>query len=137
MNFTDKQLIDLYLKEYKSLTQISNITKIPKSRIRQILINNSVKLRDKSTCQCINIEGKEKFINFNIYILKSQSTLKRKCQSFFKNHLSKVVKKERNNKCELCESTENLHAHHLVPLSIILSQIIKENSTLSENELYI
>lgn len=135
MNFTNEQLIDFYVNQLKSLTQINEITDIPKSRIRQILIKNGIQLRDKSACQCVNLSDK-KLIDFDFSILKSQSTLKRRCQSFFKNHLSKVVKKERGGKCEICGSTENLHAHHIKPLSIILSQIIKENEGKSDDELY-
>lgn len=136
VNFSEQEIIDLYTKEFKSLSQINNITSIPKSRIRNILLRNNIKLRDKSTCQCINLSQTEKFINFDISILKSQSKLKRKCQAYFKNHISSVIKKERDNKCEICGDTKKLHAHHIISQRTILSQIIKENLNKTEDELY-
>ena len=93
-------------------------------------------MRDKSSCQCVNLPEKEKFVNFDISTLKSQSKLKRKCQSFFKNNISKIIKAERNYTCELCGNVEKLHAHHIIPLSIILSQIINENPNKTDAELY-
>lgn len=136
MNYTDFEIIDMYLNQLLSLTQISVKTKIPKSQIRQILLKNSIQLRDKSSCQCINLDNKNELIQFDFNILKSQSILKRKLQSFFKNRISKNIKNKRGNKCEICGSTSNLHAHHLKPLSIILSQIIKENPDKNDHELY-
>lgn len=135
-NYSDNDLIKMYNSEFKSLTQISNITKVPKSRIRNILIKNKISLRDKSSCQCINIDNKDAFKNFDFSVLKSQSTIKRRSQSFFKNHISKNLKIERGNKCEKCGCVNNLHIHHLKPLSIILSTIIKENPDKTEEELY-
>jgi len=126
----------MYLKEMKSLSQISQITKMPKSRIRKILIKNNIKLRDKSSCQCINLGDKEKFVNFDFKTLKSQSKIKRKCQSFFKNHIASKVKEMRGNKCEICGSTNNLHAHHLRPQSLIISDIIKDYRNKNMEELY-
>lgn len=136
INYSDSELIDMYLNQLLSLTQISIKTKIPKSRIRQILLKNNVQLRNKSDCQCIHLNNKDELVKFDFSILKSQSILKRKTQSFFKNHISKKIKDKRGNKCEICGSTLNLHTHHLKPLSVILSQIIKENPDKNDHELY-
>ena len=39
-NYTDNDICKMYKDEYKSLSDINNITNFPKSRIRQILIKN-------------------------------------------------------------------------------------------------
>lgn len=133
-NYTSNDLCEMY-NSGKSLSQISSLTDIPKSRIRNILLETGMTLRDKSSCQNVNILY-DKFPEFDINILQSQSKLKRKCQSFFKNNIANVVKKERGYKCEMCGSTTKLHAHHLTAQSYILNQIIKENQGLSDEELY-
>ena len=136
INYTNEQLVNLYTIQRKSLSQINSITRIPKSRIRNILISEGLQLRDRSSCQSINIEYGDKFVDFDYNTLKSQSRLKRKCQSFFKNHIAQKVKQLRGSKCELCGSDINLHAHHIYPQSLIISNIIKENPDKSEEELY-
>ena len=136
MNFTDDQICKFYVEDTKSLSQISELTKFPKSRIRNILIKNGITLRDKISCQCININDGEKLTDFDFNILKSQSSLKRKCQSFFKNHISPKLKEKRGNVCEICGETQKLHVHHIKPLSLILSEIIKENEGKTDEELY-
>lgn len=137
-NTSDEYICSEYVNNFKSTRQIEQETKIPYNRIRDILLKNNVKLRNKSACQCVYYENKKDKIDvsfFDFSQLKTQSVLKRKCQSFFKQHIAKPIKK-RIGKCEICGSVNNLHAHHIIPQSKILTQIINENKGKTDDELY-
>ena len=137
-NFSDEYICNEYINNFKSSKQIAKETNIPYNRIRDILMKNGVKLRNKSACQCVYFQNKEDKLDMSLFDfakLKSQSLLKRKCQHFFKEHIAKPIK-ERIGKCEICGETHNLHAHHIVPQSKILAQIISENNGKTDDELY-
>lgn len=131
-NYTDNDICKMYKDEYKSLSDINNITNFPKSRIRQILIKNNIQLRDYRLSQMTKSKA---YFEYDMSLLNKQSLLKRNCYSYFKSHISTQIKKERNM-CECCGSTENLHCHHIKPYSLIVNEIIKENKNLSDTELY-
>ena len=137
-NFSDGYICNEYVNNFKSTRQIANETEIPYNRVRDILIKNGIELRNKSACQCVYFENKEDkmdIVSFDFSKLQTQSSLKRRCQHFFKEHIAKPIKK-RIGRCEICGEVNNLHAHHIVPQSKILSQIINENNNKSDDELY-
>lgn len=116
-----------------STTQIARKYSRPKSRIRQILINNNIQLRDKYSCHCNNMQGE--ILNTDIFRSAKSSYFRRKVGSHFKNKLAIPLKKE-YTKCSICGSFEHLHVHHLIPLSIIINKIVAENKNLTDDELY-
>ena len=127
-----KNIIDLYISG-KSTTQIAKIWFRPKSRIRQILLNNNIVLRDKYNCHTNDIGGE--ILNPDVFRSSKATWLKRKCQSFFKEKIAIPMKKEQPY-CSLCGSKEHLHVHHLNPLSCIINKIVSENLGKSDKELY-
>lgn len=137
-NFDDDYICNEYVNNFKSTRQIEKETKIPFNKIRNILLKNGVKLRNKCACQCVYFKNKKDKIDlasFDFSKLKTQSVLKRKCQSFFKEHIAKPIK-NRIGRCEICGAVNNLHAHHIIPQSKILAQIIDENKDKTDDELY-
>ena len=118
-------------QEGKSLIQIAEKLKLPKSEVRKILLDNNIVLRNKYNCH--NINNVKKF-DFDITVLQSSSSIKRKLREFFRNNIAIPYKKEVGY-CELCGSTKNLHAHHIKPLQYILATIIKEYPNKTEEEL--
>ena len=112
---------------------ISKELNIPKSRVRQILIQAGVKLRNKSECQQIFNTDYKSFDND--WSLVNDNLIKR-CRSFFSNHIAPLIIKDH---CEDCGATSDisvLHIHHKLALSIIIQQIRSENPNSSEDELY-
>lgn len=129
-------LINSISKDYisgKSTTELAKIYNRPKSRIRNLLITNGVKLRDKYTCHCNNMSGE--ILNPDVFRSKKASFLRKKVNSHFKNHISIPMKKE-TPYCTICGNKNHLHVHHLIPLSIIINNIVNENKGKPDEELY-
>lgn len=112
----EEKCIQMYVDERKSLTQISKILEIPKSRVRKILITRGITLRSKAESQLT----KHYSPNIKWYNL---GPLQKKCRAYFSNHL---VPKYKDNICEICGATENLCVHHIIPFAIIVRKIINE-----------
>lgn len=124
-------LYDLYINQLKSTTEISKILGLPKSRIRQAILQNNIKMRNKSECQQIfNAEYNGTF--GNDWSLCNDALIK-KVRRYCSNHVIPLVNKE---KCIDCGSKEHLHVHHLVSLSGIVHEIKDENPGKTDDELY-
>ena len=122
----------MYVDEKKSLQKIADEIKIPKSRVRKILISNNISLRGKGECQIA-----EHTVIFKNKWVQPSDNLRKRCRNYFSNHL---VPKYKSEKCELCGSKEKLCVHHKIPFAIIVQQIILENDHLNivddEQQLY-
>ena len=121
----------------QSTTQIAIALAIPKSRVRTILMNHNIKLRDKSASQrAILRDGTYEDIIWREYPFN----LFKRCRRYFGNHIAKLVKDRDNWRCSICGETNKLHVHHLYPFAQIVYDIISENKHLDlirdENYLY-
>lgn len=125
-------LTELYVNQKKSTTEIAKILDLPKSRVRQAILQNGIKMRGKSECQQIFNDDYGKYSFGNDWSL-SDNTLIKRARCYFTNHIYPLIKKER---CADCGSTEHLHAHHLNSLSGIVNTIKEENPGKTDDELY-
>lgn len=130
-----KEFARLYEEEQNSLHTISVKTGVSKSKIRNCLVDMGIQFRDKSSCQLSNINSKEKFKSFDVKTIETSSKLRQRCKSFIKQ-LNIKIKVKRGYVCEECGSTENIHVHHIKPLSSIFNKIIKENDGCTDEELH-
>lgn len=124
-------LIELYVNQKKSTTEIARMLDLPKSRVRQAILQNGIKMRSRSECQQI-FNDDYKYSFGNDWSLSDNALIKR-ARCYFTNHIYPLLKKE---KCEDCGSTEHLHAHHLNSLSGIVNTIKEENPGKTDDELY-
>lgn len=86
----------MYIEQLKSTTMISKELNLPKSRIRQILIEANVKMRNKSECQQIFNNSYKSFEND--WTMMNDALLKR-CRRYFGNHIAPLIVKDH---CEDC-----------------------------------
>ena len=124
-------LVELYVNQKKSTTEISKILNLPKSRVRTAILQNGIKMRDKSECQ--QIFNEEYRCSFGNDWSLSDNALIKRVRRYFTNHISSLIERR---KCADCGSTENLHAHHINSLSGIVNTIKAENPDKTDDELY-
>lgn len=119
-----------YINEKKSIRMIASELNLPPSRIRTILIQAGIERRDQSESHQIYNNG---YAEFSTNWSLMDNNLLKRCRNYFSNHIVKTIEKI---KCEDCGSTENLHIHHLKPLSLIVQEIKDENPNKTEDEVY-
>lgn len=124
------QVVDLYVNQGHPMRFIAKALNIPYNRVRKILIDSNVTIRNQSQSHQ-NYNGVNP--TFAVDWTAPADKLTKRCRRYFSNHIVPAVNKE---KCALCNSTEQLHVHHLIPFSVIINEIKQENSTLSDDELF-
>lgn len=131
------QMIHLYTNELKSLHEISDITNINYSHVRDLLKESGVIMRDKSNCQVNYQQVRGTFDNLDIDEKSIYQRLRKACGTVIRK-LSLQKKFECNYTCEICGASKpnvEIHAHHIIPLNQIFKSILSKNKDKSFEEL--
>ena len=128
------KLLKLYLNDKKSLKEIGQLLNCDPRVIKNFLLKNNIHIRNNSESK-IGLMVGEKHPNWQGGI----TALSARCREFFNTNLAPLAK-QRDKKCQLCGSTEHLHAHHIISFSEIVRTICAEHPELDVqkdiNELY-
>lgn len=135
--FSDYQIMyDLYVVKHKTKEQLGEYFNCAPHVIDRVLKKMNIHIRDSSESK-IGVQVGEEHHNWKGGI----TPLSLRCRQYFNENLTPLIRKRDNYCCRNCGSHSNLEVHHKKHFSLILEEILNENSHLDPiknvNDLYL
>ena len=123
-------LEDLYIKQKKSLVELSREYKVTVGSIKKVLDYFNIPRRTQK--EAAKLLCGEKSPHWK----GGSSSIYERLRAYSRDNIHKKVIERDNHTCQMegCGCTENLHAHHKVPLWKIYTEILEEHPELDIND---